>query len=205
MSTPRVPDDLDMMLFLADAMGGGGTSTAIERQERQAQSQLVNSTVIPSEINSGSEDDLIALGFKLGDKVDGDPLFRHAELPDGWKREGSDHAMWSYIVDTRGRRRCSLFFKGAFYDRRAFINVGTVYGYVFECLHEGKTPILDEEWATREAVLEALDKYADHEREYLPLYEGHEDQHSVERVKEIRDQVANVEALRATLTAGDPR
>ncbi len=205
MSTPRVPDDIDRLLFLADAMGGGDLNAAAERQERQAQRELVNSTVIPAEVSYGSVDDLTALGFKLGEQVAGDPLFRHAELPEGWKREGSDHAMWSFICDAHGRRRCAMFFKGAHYDRRASISVGSVYGYVDDCLHAKKTPILDEEWATRDAVLEALDRHAENEAKYLPLYEGRDDERSAERVREIRARVAQIEDLRVALTEGEGR
>lgn len=95
---------------------------AIEAQEARGQREILNSTVIPI---SGSEGEagerLVALGFKLGDKKD--DLFRQAELPEGWEREGSDHSMWSYIVDERGFRRCAIFYKGAFYDREASITI----------------------------------------------------------------------------------
>ena len=202
MSSPRVPDNLDLMLLFADAMGGGDTGAAIERQERQAQVELLNSTTIPSKMNGGSEEDLTALRFKLGAKVENDPLFRHAELPEGWSREGSDHAMWSYIVDQHGRRRCSLFFKGAFYDRDAFISVRAVAGYVSDCLDEDKTPILDEEWATRTAILEAVDKHIEQDRGYASMYENSDDDYSVKRLGELRERVAKAEALRATLTDG---
>lgn len=113
----------------------GMVPRGIEASERRGQEQLLQSTVLPTEGSDGEE--FAALGFKFGPKVEGDELFREATLPDGWKKEGSDHDMWSYIVDERGIHRVSVFYKAAFYDRRAFMRttragweVGTeaVYG-----------------------------------------------------------------------------
>lgn len=47
---------------------------------------------------------------------------RRTVVPDGWKKEGLDHDMWSYLVDDKKRRRASIFYKAAFYDRSAHIN-----------------------------------------------------------------------------------
>ena len=109
------------MIALLDAMGGPG---GIERSEKRGQSELVDSDVIPSRgIDEDTDKRLVELGFVLGQPVKGDPIFREALLPDGWKRKGSDHAMWSYIVDETGKERCAIFYKAAFYDRSAFIRV----------------------------------------------------------------------------------
>lgn len=199
MRSPRVPDDMDMLLLLADAMGGGGSNAAIQRQEKQAQTEFVNSTVIPTKLNSGTEEDLTALGFKLGEQVTGDRLFRHAELPDGWKREGSDHDMWSYIVDGLGRRRCSVFFKGAFYDRDAFLSIDTVYGYIGHCLHEKTKPVLDDVWATRDAAKAAVLSHAEQNAKYLEMYEGDDDNYGRKRAAELRSEIAACQALHAAL------
>lgn len=40
-------------------------------------------------------------------------------MPDGWKKEPTDHDMWSRIVDEKGRERAMVFYKAAFYDQRA--------------------------------------------------------------------------------------
>lgn len=110
--------------FIAACLGSGGASQAIEEQERNGQAQVLASTTLPTE---GSRDpELIALGFTFGEQVKGDPLFRQATLPDGWTREGSDHAMHSYICDKRGVRRVNVFYKAAFYDRRADMHIMNV-------------------------------------------------------------------------------
>ena len=166
MTDPRVPrnttdaihnDPAEALLFLGTALSGG-PAAAIEAQEAAGQREMVNSTVIPTKVLHSTEKDLTDLGFTLGPVVEGDPMFREATLPDGWKREGSNHSMWSYIVDQLGRRRCSIFYKAAFYDRDAHISATSVDGYVYECFYNDTLPVLDDEWASREAVLAAIVK-----------------------------------------------
>lgn len=62
-------------------------------------------------------------GFKFGDVCTGDPMFIEVELPEGWERKPSEHSMWSYIVDDQGRERIGVFYKAAFYDRKAHTDV----------------------------------------------------------------------------------
>lgn len=50
---------------------------------------------------------------------DYDDLFIQALLPAGWKKEATDHSMWSDLLDEQGRKRGGIFYKAAFYDRRA--------------------------------------------------------------------------------------
>lgn len=207
--SPRVPDDLDMMLVLADGLGGGNGSAAIEASERRGQQEFVNSDVIPAEVNV-SDAELTALGFVLGDQVEGDRLFRYAKLPEGWKRQATDHAMGSYIVDELGRRRVSVFYKAAFYDRSASAIVYSVAGYVQACVWEGTDPVLDDHWATRDAVTAAAagarDQYAKKAKEWRDgIASG---RFEAERVEDLaaRDEkhAADWEALRARV-AGEAR
>lgn len=62
-----------------------------------------------------------AMGVEFGDPVDG--LFRTARLPEGWELESTDHPMWSTLRDERGRARARMFYKAAFYDRKACIHL----------------------------------------------------------------------------------
>jgi hypothetical protein len=149
-------DPAEPLLLLAEAMATGSPESSILRQEADGQRQMVNSDVIPTRLNGCTEADLEALGFALGPQVDGDPLFRRADLPPGWGREGSDHSMGSYIVDADGFRRCSVFYKAAFYDRDANLSLVTLYWYVSSCVHDKVVPQVRGDWATRDAVLAAL-------------------------------------------------
>lgn len=104
------------------ALATGEVGSIIESEERAGQAQLVNSTQLPTRLQSPRED-FEAVGFTFGAPTSGDPMFMEGTLPQGWKREASDHAMWSHIVDEHGRRRASIFYKAAFYDRRADMHI----------------------------------------------------------------------------------
>ena len=101
---------------------GEGYSDQIVAMEAEGQQQLLNSDRLPSEI-TGDRKHFEALGFMFGDPDPADPLFMPATLPAGWAREGSDHDMWSYIVDETGTKRVAIFYKAAYYDRRAFMRL----------------------------------------------------------------------------------
>lgn len=122
MSKPRDLTKDDPAALLAEAMvrGPGG---AIEAAEAAGQREMVASEVIPVE---GPVEKLEALGFELGDVCEDDPLFRTVKLPEGWSRAGTDHSMHSDIIDERGRRRVGIFYKAAFYDRRADFHIEAI-------------------------------------------------------------------------------
>lgn len=105
----------DAMIHLLGSMSEGSDGY-IRGMEAAGQRQLVNSTSFPTEAPIAA---LEALGFVFGPVDSGDPMFRPAQLPAGWRKEGSDHDMWSYVLDEKGRKRVSIFYKAAFYDRRA--------------------------------------------------------------------------------------
>lgn len=92
------------------------TPGGIERQEKAGQTALVNSTNMPAEM-CPSKAAFEELGFQFGAPVD--ELFLTAILPAGWSRQAADHSMYSFIIDDDGRQRVEIFYKAAFYDRRA--------------------------------------------------------------------------------------
>jgi len=94
----------------------------VEVQEAQAQQELVRSEELPARCRpswAAAE----ALGIKRLGPVPDDKLFVRATLPQGWKKLATDHSYWSKIVDESGVERVSIFYKGAFYDRDAFMDV----------------------------------------------------------------------------------
>lgn len=111
-------DEFDV---LYEAMITGDGSQAIMNQEARGQTQLVNSEALPIKFNFCQKDQFEAMGIVFGDPID--DLFVNATLPEGWKKERTDHSMWSKIVDDKGRERASIFYKAAFYDRDAFMNI----------------------------------------------------------------------------------
>jgi hypothetical protein len=56
-------------------------------------------------------------GFTFGE--DADDIFVNVIAPDGWSIRPSDHSMHSDILDNLGRVRGGIFYKAAYYDRRA--------------------------------------------------------------------------------------
>ena len=53
----------------------------------------------------------------------GDDLFFNVVLPEGWEVRETDHSMHSDLFDAEGKRRGGIFYKAAFYDRRASFNM----------------------------------------------------------------------------------
>jgi hypothetical protein len=91
----------------------------IERMEALGKTEFSRSDVLPVQMG-GQQALLEELGFVLGPQVPGDPLFRQAKLPSGWRKdEETGHAMWTSILDEQGCERAHVFYKAAFYDRRA--------------------------------------------------------------------------------------
>ena len=99
-----------------------GMGGSIEQQESRGQRELVNSDVLPAEIH-GDRQKLENAGVIFGEPVEDDPLFINATLPDGWKKQATDHSMWSNLVDSDGNERARIFYKAAFYDRCASMSV----------------------------------------------------------------------------------
>lgn len=96
----------------------------IEGQEAAGTTQLVASQYLP--VDCDDDEALVELGFTFGEPLEADPLFRPATIPAGWAKRAIE-ARQVYLVDERGVDRVSVFYKAAFYDRRAnmwLINVG---------------------------------------------------------------------------------
>jgi len=91
------------------------TPGGIEAQEAQGQKDLVSAETTRLPIR-GSEV-YESMGIKVLELHD--DLFVNVTLPDGWKLEATDHSMHSKLLDDKGRERGGVFYKAAFYDRKA--------------------------------------------------------------------------------------
>lgn len=144
-------------------LGGlAGMDEYIGGMERQGQQQLVHSDRLPTKVQHGTDEDFLALGFTFGDPDPADPLFRPATLPEGWSREGSDHAMWSYIVDTNGRQRVGVFYKAAFYDRKAEMSICQPRAAFTDLFYGDLKELPVDDWTPAELWIELLTE--EHER-----------------------------------------
>jgi hypothetical protein len=142
---------LDAMLY---AQEGKSPSLAIENMEKRGQESVVRGVRLPKKVNDGKVPlDIRDKG--INDTMDFsqrfeiytlnnieytkglyekmgivileayDDLFWNVQLPEGWEIKATDHTMWNELLDNKGRRRASFFYKASFYDRDAFINFGT--------------------------------------------------------------------------------
>lgn len=109
-------------VFLMEGLFGGSDG-AVERQEARGQSELVESEQLPTEITPEDKTELESAGVVFGPPDKDDPLFCSAKLPEGWKKQPTEHSMWSELRDESGKVRAMIFYKAAFYDRHAFIRV----------------------------------------------------------------------------------
>ncbi len=113
-----------MREVIYEAMMTGDLSGAIVGQEARSQRDLCNSATLPIKYGDGNnKEEYMKELEKLGIQVTGteDDLFYNVVLPEGWKIEPTDHYLWSHLVDAKGRKRASIFYKAAFYDRDAFL------------------------------------------------------------------------------------
>lgn len=124
-AAPENTSKMDPMSILVALMGD--PSGGIERMEREGQRELTGTSTIPTHFLDYSAAEGKALlcraGFEVGKVVPGDDLFQYCRLPEGWKKVTGHHAMWTQIVDAKGRERGSIFYKAAFYDRSAHIRL----------------------------------------------------------------------------------
>ena len=105
----------DFENFIVASTPGG-----IEAQEAAGQQTFVNSETLPKEMLHGcTKEKLIGMGIEF--KEDADDLFVNVILPCGWKKQATNHSMWSGLFDDKGRKRAAIFYKAAFYDRSAHI------------------------------------------------------------------------------------
>lgn len=66
-----------------------------------------------------SRSKLEELGFT--DIEHGDDLFYSVKAPSGWTKETEGY--WTTVKDEMGQKRMSQFYKGAWYDRDAHVNI----------------------------------------------------------------------------------
>lgn len=95
------------------------TPSGIEAQGARGQKDFVADETLPIKCNFCKRGELEEMGIVFGDPVD--DLFVEVQLPEGWEKVPTSHSMWSELVDEKGRKRASIFYKAAFYDRDAFI------------------------------------------------------------------------------------
>ncbi|SCY29454.1 hypothetical protein [Ruminococcus sp. YE282] len=134
-------DELTMFEALLYAQEGESPSKAIENQEKRGQQSVVANQRLPKRTNfcSGYQNknntDFTKSQYeKMGIEIVGDydGLFWEVQLPEGWQVKATSHSMWNEIIDNKGRKRATFFYKAAFYDRDAFVNFETRFNISVE-------------------------------------------------------------------------
>lgn len=105
----------DMSNFLVASTPGG-----IEKQEKDGQIEQSFLETLPKK-GTEARATWEALGFAFGN--DADDIFVNVKFPHGWRKQVTDHDMWTKLLDDKGRERASIFYKAAFYDRSAHIHL----------------------------------------------------------------------------------
>jgi hypothetical protein len=121
---PKAEVGLEVLL---EALVTGDSDAAIRNQEKRGQGEFVRGEVLPKDCLRCTRDQFEKMGIVYGG--DADDLFVYVMLPQGWKKEPTDHSMWSKLVDERGRERAAIFYKAAFYDRSAHISLTRRFTY----------------------------------------------------------------------------
>lgn len=91
------------------------TPGGIEAQEARGQAEMASSfRTLPKDMSRETGE---SFGFVYGEEAD--DIFINVIPPAGWRIEPTKHHMHSDIIDAQGRKRGAIFYKAAFYDRRA--------------------------------------------------------------------------------------
>lgn len=97
------------------------TPDAIVASEKRGQTELCASDVLPRDMPTSLAMELGTMGVSFLGSVEGDELFQYAQLPVGWAKVPSSHDMWSDLVNEKGEVVAEMFYKAAFYDRKALM------------------------------------------------------------------------------------
>jgi len=173
----------DPLLHVIGAMGN--PAGYITDMEAAGQQQFVTETrLMPAE---GDWDTLQALGFGAPTPT-ADELFVNSTLPEGWSKGATEHDMHSSVLDERGIERVGVFYKAAFYDRRASCYVANVgHRFATKVIYGDEKPALPDKWAVltgeeREDFVDSLQRYLDDAEVHPDIYG-----HRVGRVKAAMD------------------
>ncbi|MFE7744424.1 hypothetical protein [Nocardia sp. NPDC057455] len=187
----------DPLIHLLGAMSDG-SDRYITDMEAAGQQQIVNGTEMPVK---GPWEELEALGFVRGEQVD--ELFVRAILPDGWRKEATEHSMHSKIVDERGVERVGVFYKAAYYDRRADFHIVNPGPALARKAAWGDDPIgLPDPWgvltdAEKRDFATALDRELGDRLDHLQYYSGDGLAREQARIERIRALIALLPATDA--------
>lgn len=116
MPGPEDTTKRDPVIHLLGMMSDG-TSGYIEGMERQGTISQARSSTLPTK---GLAELPPEWGIVIGEPAD--DLFTEVTLPEGWRVVTTSHSMGNRLLNAEGREVAQVFYKAAFYDRRADIH-----------------------------------------------------------------------------------
>jgi hypothetical protein len=116
--------DRDAFLILLRAMSG--EENVLENFEKERGEEAARSNYLAKRMKPEKEIWEL-LGFTFTD-IPGDDVLCQANLPKGWKIVDTEHHMYKDIIDEMGRKRGSMFYKAAIYDKSAHMSLVPRYG-----------------------------------------------------------------------------
>lgn len=102
-----------------------GEENVLENIEKEGQQELIRRTMLPKKMHPEKEV-WEELGFSFEEIADDDLMYQ-GTLPDGWNIQGTEHHMWTEIIDKDQNVRGTIFYKASAYDRKAFMNLKQKY------------------------------------------------------------------------------
>jgi hypothetical protein len=108
-------DEVQQLGIIGNVMSGGDGGDGVLAAEAAGASAFVNAEVLPKQgIQDGVDAGLVEI------TSDADDLFYNVKLPEGWeKKSGVPDPRHISLLDPKGNIRASIFYKAAFYDRKA--------------------------------------------------------------------------------------
>jgi len=127
-----------MWELLMGAMNGESMTAVLEAQQKRDVENIVETQLLPIKHGDGKEKEqneyrnwLQVSGITVVEQYDN--LMMRVLLPEGWTFKRDAGGYWTYVLDEKGRKRASFFYKSAFWDRESFFCFDrrfSVYGTV---------------------------------------------------------------------------
>lgn len=104
-------------LLLQTLVATGGSSDAVRMMEAFDQPSFVDSETLPAKMYIKERNALESFGFIFGEIVPENDLLQNVTFPQGWKKTATDNPVLFDLVDEKGRKRSSLFYRNTFHNR----------------------------------------------------------------------------------------
>lgn len=130
---------MEAQLAMLIGLCTGDDSEGLETVQHNEQCRARSSDMLPQDMQP-SKKFYETLGFAFEDV--GDSVLYQASLPNGWTLKSAG-GCWTDLLDEKGRKRGSYFYKGAFYDRNGHMYLVTRYYITYEHIEKNnwRSPI----------------------------------------------------------------